>query len=79
MRKMLLLVSVAAVLVACDNAQVSTNLETRKLTYSQDARTSLCFATIGRSDDQMGTRAASLSFTHVPCTPEVLALIRRGS
>ncbi len=78
MRKMLLLVTVAAVLVACDNAQVVTTLDTRKLTYSQDVRTGLCFATVGRGESAIGMRAASLSFTHVPCTPEVLTLIRRG-
>ena len=78
MRKMLLLVTVAAVLVACDNAQVVTTLDTRKLTYSQDVRTGLCFATVGRGESAIGMRAASLSFTHVPCTPEVLTLIRRA-
>lgn len=78
MRKMLLLVTVAAVLVACDNAQVVTTLDTRKLTYSQDVRTGLCFATVGRGESAIGMRAASLSFTHVPCTPEVLTLIRRS-
>ncbi len=78
MRKMLLLVTVAAVLVACDNAHVVTTLDTRKLTYSQDVRTGLCFATVGRGESAIGMRAASLSFTHVPCTPEVLTLIRRG-
>ena len=78
MRKILFLVTVTAVLVACDNAQVSTNLETRKLTYSQDVRTGLCFATVGRGESAIGMRAASLSFTHVPCTPEVLTLIRRS-
>lgn len=65
-------------LAACDNAQVVTTVDTRKITYTQDARTHLCFATVGRSDDVVGMRAASLSFTHVPCTPEVLAWVRRG-
>lgn len=78
MRNILLIVVAAGMLTACDNAQVITNVDTRKITYTQDTRTRLCFATVGRSDDVVGMRAASLSFTHVPCTPEVLALIRRG-
>ena len=65
-------------ITACDNAQVRTQLDTSKLSYSRDSRTNLCFATIGRAEDVVGVRAASLSFTHVPCTPEVLALIQRG-
>ncbi len=76
--KIFLGLAAALLLAACDNAQVITTLDTRKLTYSQDVRTSLCFATVGRADDAIGMRSASLSFTHVPCTPEVLALIRRG-
>ena len=78
MRNILLIGAVALMLTACDNAQVVTNLDTRKLTYTQDTRSGLCFATVGRGESAIGMRAASLSFTHVPCTPEVLALIRRG-
>jgi hypothetical protein len=78
MNKWMLIAGAGIMLAACDNAQVVTNVDTRKLTYTQDARTSLCFAVVGRADDAIGMRAASLSFTHVPCTPEVLALVRRG-
>lgn len=78
MRKIVLILSLPLLLTACDNAQVVTNLDTRKITYTQDVRTGLCFATVGRADDAIGMRSASLSFTHVPCSPEVLARIQRG-
>ncbi len=78
MNKIICIAGAALLLAACDNAQVVTTLDTRKLTYSQDVRTGLCFATVGRGESAIGMRAASLSFTHVPCTPEVLARIQRG-
>jgi hypothetical protein len=78
MRNIIIIGAAVLMLTACDNAQVVTNVDTRKITYTQDVRTQLCFATVGRADDVVGMRAASLSFTHVPCTPEVLALVRRG-
>ncbi len=68
----------ALTLAMRDHAQVVTTLDTTKLTYSQDALTNLCFATVGRGESALGVRAASLSFTHVPCTPQVLAVIRKG-
>lgn len=76
--KIMLAVTASFMLVSCDNAQVSTRLDTSKLTYAQDIRTGMCFATIGRAESAIGMRAASLSFTHVPCTAEVMAQIRRG-
>lgn len=76
--KIMLAVAAPLMLMACDNAQVRTTLDTSKLSYSRDARTNLCFATVGRAESAIGMRAASLSFTHVPCTPEVLAQIGRG-
>jgi hypothetical protein len=78
MKKIIPIAGLALLLAACDNAQVVTNLDTRKLTYTQDTRTGLCFATVGRGESAVGFRAASLSFTNVPCTPEVLARIQRG-
>lgn len=78
MNKWIMIAAAGIMLTACDNAQVVTNVDTRKITYTQDTRTNLCFATVGRADDVIGMRAASLSFTHVPCTAEVLRLIQRG-
>lgn len=78
MARMLALAGMVLVLAACDNAQVKTTLDTSKLTYSRDARTNLCYATVGRGESAIGMRAASLSFTHVPCTAEVLARIQQG-
>jgi hypothetical protein len=70
----------ALALTACDNAQVTTTLDPSKLTYARDARTNLCFAVIGRANSAVAViqRAHSLSITQVPCTTEVLELIRRG-
>ena len=78
MQRTLALAGMVLVLAACDNAQVRTTLDTSKLSYSRDARTNLCYATVGRGESAIGVRAASLSFTHVPCTDEVLARIRQG-
>lgn len=45
------------------------------LTYAQDKRTGLCFATVGahKFNDPL---SGSLTITWVPCNPEVLALIK---
>ena len=78
MRKIIFVIGAALVMAGCDNAQVVANVDSRKISYTQDVRTGLCFATVGRAESALAIRVASLSFTHVPCTPEVLAQIRRG-
>jgi hypothetical protein len=71
------LAATALLLVACDNASVRTEVDTRKITYSRDDRTGLCFATLGRGESWVGFRAASFSMTAVPCSEQVLRLIGR--
>ena len=73
----LMVLLVLPILAACDNASVRTDVDTKKITYSRDARTGLCFATLGRGESWIGVRAASFSMTHVPCTEQVMLLVGR--
>lgn len=63
-------------LVACDAKSVRTETDPTKTTYSRDARTDLCFATIGRAKGGNITGiASSFSVTNVPCSEAVLSLV----
>jgi hypothetical protein len=46
-----------------------------ELTYARDPRTNLCYATVA-SRHPGDTDQNGLTVTWVPCTPEVLALVR---
>jgi hypothetical protein len=46
--------------------------------YYRDTRTQVCFAVIGYTrKDTMGREASGLTHAAVPCTNEVMALIKR--
>lgn len=63
-------------LTACDPVTVEVTSDPNKTTYSRDARTGLCFATLGRkSTNTNGHTSWGFSTTNVPCSPEVLALV----
>ena len=68
-----------AVLASCDARSVTVDTNPANITYSRDARTNLCFASLGRAAGSSVTdRADSFSMTNVPCTDEVLALIPKS-
>jgi hypothetical protein len=75
----LLLLFTSMILIACDARPRSVNIDTRFITYNIDHRTNLCFAMLGYEQargDRSFSNAQGISFAHVPCTPEVLSLIR---
>lgn len=75
MKKILLL---CLVLVACTEAQreqvaPTPSQEAQHISYRLDSRTNLCFATSYVSEYPIGTATI---FANVPCTPEVIKLIK---
>ena len=65
-----------ALLGGCSPESVEVASDPSKITYSRDARTDLCFATLGIKRLETGGRVAwSFSTTNVPCTLKVLALV----
>jgi hypothetical protein len=72
------LLLLAGTLAACDAPSVRTDIDPSKITYTQDARTNLCFAVLGRGAvGELGVRANSFSMTNVPCSDAVLRQVRR--
>jgi hypothetical protein len=67
------------VLASCDARSVEIDTNPANITYSRDARTNLCFASLGRAaGSSILGRARSFSMTYVPCTEEVLALVPKS-
>lgn len=65
-----------AILVGCDARSVVIEVNPANMTYTRDARTDMCFASLGRaSGSSFSDIAESFSMTYVPCTPAVLALV----
>lgn len=81
MRNIILAATLGATLLVagCDKPSVSTDINPAHITYVRDIRTRLCFAVVGRGENfDPFDKAHSFSMTHVPCTAEVLSLLRRG-
>ena len=63
-------------LIGCKPESRETVSDPSLITYSRDARTGLCFATLGRySVSTNGSGSESFSISNVPCTPAVMALL----
>lgn len=63
-------------LAGCDARTVNIETDPSKTSYSRDARTNICFASVGRAAKaSMSDMADSFSITSVPCSAEVLALV----
>lgn len=72
-------IGLVLLLAACDARSVEVDTNPANITYSRDARTDLCFASLGRAGGASVTdRARSFSMTNVPCTAEVLVLVPKN-
>jgi hypothetical protein len=76
MARLALLLIIGLLVIGCDAKTVAVETDPQKTTYSRDARTQLCFATIGRAPaGRIGDAADSFSVTNVPCTEAVMGLV----
>ena len=72
-------IGLIVMLAACDARSVKVETNPKNITYSRDARTDLCFASLGRAaGNSVSDLADSFSMTNVPCTTEVLALVPKS-
>lgn len=65
-------------LTSCGN-DISVTVNPSVTTYARDARTDICFATIGRQIMDTGGKVSNIfSVAAVPCSPAVLALVPKS-
>lgn len=79
MKKALLIVITAIMLSACDTqTSGNINVQTDEIQYRKDQRTDLCFAFLAsRKSNPVGIgNMTGMEMTQVPCSEEVLRLIR---
>jgi hypothetical protein len=60
---------VVAFTVGCTSNSSGPVVSSNDITYSKDAKTGICFATMNSLDGHSGWKTTSI--TYVPCTPEV--------
>lgn len=77
MKKLISLIIICFSISACtQSVQVSKDQAKsamESITYAKDPKTNLCFAILGSMGDSSFIKQ---SITYVPCTPEVLSLIK---
>jgi len=64
-----LILIVALALNGCTSNSSGPVVSSNDITYSKDAKTGICFATMNSLDGHSGWKTTSI--TYVPCTPEV--------
>ena len=60
---------IAVFTVGCTSNSSGPKVSSGDITYSKDAKTGICFATMNSLDGHSGWKTTSI--TYVPCTPEV--------
>jgi hypothetical protein len=77
MKRTLMIAAATLTLAACGAKTVELDIDVSKATYLIDPRTNLCFAAWDRvkGNDISGV-AESFSITNVPCTDDVMKLIK---